>query len=140
MPFLKIWNDLKLQPGDYSPRKSTTIMSDICLKLTKKTSDAVLVLLLLTFNRCHTLFWCFHCWLWTSEYQLGLKEISWIKSRFVKVLLQSSILIDNYVRNKFLKRYKQNHSDNNSCKIFWKLPDADLVFLLLTLNIFHTFF
>ena len=53
MPFLKIWNDLKLQPGDYSPRKSTTIMSDICLKLTKKTSDAVLVLLLLLTDVTH---------------------------------------------------------------------------------------
>ena len=26
---------------------------------------------LLTLNRFHTLFWCFHCWLWTSKCPLG---------------------------------------------------------------------
>ena len=27
--------------------------------------------LLLTLNRFHQLFWCLHCWLWTSKCQLG---------------------------------------------------------------------
>ena len=27
---------------------------------------------LLTLSRFHTFFWCCHCWLWTSEYWLGL--------------------------------------------------------------------
>ena len=28
--------------------------------------------LLLTLNRFHTLFWCFHCWIWTCKCQLGI--------------------------------------------------------------------
>ena len=32
--------------------------------------DLVLVSLLLTLKRFHTLFWCFHCWLLTSKYRL----------------------------------------------------------------------
>ena len=27
--------------------------------------------LLLTYNRSNNLFWCFHCWLWTSEFESG---------------------------------------------------------------------
>ena len=34
-------------------------------------NDVVLVYLLLTLNKFHTLFWCFHCWLWTSKCLLG---------------------------------------------------------------------
>ena len=37
-------------------------------------NDVVLVLLLLTLNRFHTLFWCFHCWLWTNKCRLGSSE------------------------------------------------------------------
>ena len=36
-----------------------------------KTSDVVLVSLLLTLSRFHTLLLCFHCWLLTSKCQLG---------------------------------------------------------------------
>ena len=35
------------------------------------TSDVVLVSLVLTLNRFHTLFWCFHCWLRTSKHKLA---------------------------------------------------------------------
>ena len=38
-------------------------------------NDVVLVSLLLTFDRFHTLFWCFGCWIWTSNCRLG----SWIE-------------------------------------------------------------
>ena len=34
---------------------------------TRTTSDANLVSLSLTLNRFHTLFWCFHYWLWTVK-------------------------------------------------------------------------
>ena len=34
-------------------------------------NDVVLVSLLSALSRFHTLFWCFHCWLWTSKYRLG---------------------------------------------------------------------
>ena len=34
-------------------------------------TGVVLVPLLLPLKRIHTLFWCFHCWLWTGKYHLG---------------------------------------------------------------------
>ena len=44
----------------------------ICLKLTTKMQedviDVILVSLLLTLNKFHILFRCFHCWLWTSKF------------------------------------------------------------------------
>ena len=37
--------------------------------------------LFLTLNRFHTLFWCFHCWLWSSKWRLGsLQHISFIQN------------------------------------------------------------
>ena len=36
----------------------------------KRDPDVVLMSILLTLNRFHTLFWCFHCWLWISKYGL----------------------------------------------------------------------
>ena len=48
-----------------------------CSKLAVETpehweiSGIILVSLLLTLSRFHTLFWCFHCWLWTNKCQLG---------------------------------------------------------------------
>ena len=32
--------------------------------------------LLLTLSRCHTLFWCSQCWLWTSRCRMGLVKIT----------------------------------------------------------------
>ena len=52
-------------------------MCEICSKLIIKTpeqhdgNDVILMSLLLTLNRFHTLFWCFHSWLWTNQCQLG---------------------------------------------------------------------
>ena len=43
-------------------------MCEICSKLT---IDPVLASLLLTLNRFHTLLWCFHHWLWTSNCRLS---------------------------------------------------------------------
>ena len=40
---------------------------EICLKLTIKTPDIVLVVLLSTLNIFHTFFRCFYCWLWTNK-------------------------------------------------------------------------
>ena len=49
-------------------------MCEICSKLTKRhqkdVSNVVVMSLLLTLNRFHTLCWCFHSWLWTSKCQL----------------------------------------------------------------------
>ena len=38
--------------------------------------DLVLVSLLLTSNKFLTLFWCFHGWLWTSKYCLGISNVN----------------------------------------------------------------
>ena len=62
------------QAGIYLTKVSngnTTKMCEFCSKLTIKTPEwrywMVLVSLLLTLNRFHILFWCIHCWLWTSK-------------------------------------------------------------------------
>ena len=39
-------------------------------------NDFILVSLLLTLNRFHTLFWCFHYWFWTSKSWLGGKSMT----------------------------------------------------------------
>ena len=36
-----------------------------------KVNHVILVYILLTLNRIHTLFWCFLCWFWTSKCRLG---------------------------------------------------------------------
>ena len=42
---------------------NTRTMCEICSKLTIKTTERRHIF--------HTLFWCYHCWLWTSECHLG---------------------------------------------------------------------
>ena len=51
--------------------RNSRTMWEICLNLTININDVVLVSSVLTLNRFHTLFWCFHCWLWISKCQLG---------------------------------------------------------------------
>ena len=55
---------------------TTRAMCKICSTLAINTpnniTDVVLVPLLLTLNRFHALFWCFHCWHWTSKCRLGI--------------------------------------------------------------------
>ena len=38
-----------------------------------KVNDVVLVSLLLTLNKFHSMFWHFHCWLWTSRVTISIK-------------------------------------------------------------------
>ena len=49
--------------------KPKQCVKEICPKLTK-TPDVVLLSLLLTWNIFYILVRCFHCWLWTSKWQL----------------------------------------------------------------------
>ena len=37
-------------------------------------NNVILMSLLLTLNKFHKLFWCFHCWLWSSKCQLGIAD------------------------------------------------------------------
>ena len=60
---------------------NTKAMYDICYQLTKTPDwrrDVILVSLLLTMNRFHTLPWCFHCWLWASKFQLGMFQLMFL--------------------------------------------------------------
>ena len=72
--------------------RNTRTMREICSKLTIKIPEwrqwRFLVSLLLTLNRFHTLFWCFYCWLKTSNCRLG-KSLSNISKKFqAKTLLK----------------------------------------------------
>ena len=71
----------------------TRTMCEICSKLTIKTPerrhDVFLVSLLLTFNKFHTLFLCFHCWLWTRKYWLRKPRV--IHKHYRKELLFDAI-------------------------------------------------
>ena len=40
-------------------------------KVNNKVIDVVLMSLFLTLNRCHTLPWYCHCWIWKSKYRLS---------------------------------------------------------------------
>ena len=42
-----------------------------------KYNKVILVFLLLTLNRFYAFFWCFHCYLWRSNYQLGMFTLIW---------------------------------------------------------------
>ena len=73
-----------ISPGDIYLFKAnngkTRTNCEICSKLTIKIPEGnhcvVLVSLWLTLNKCHTLFWCFYCWLGISKCRLesGIEE------------------------------------------------------------------
>ena len=51
---------------------NTRTISEIYSKLTIKTlGRRCSVVTIVKFEQTHTLFWCFHCWFWTSKYRLG---------------------------------------------------------------------
>ena len=54
------------------------------------TKEVVLESLLLHLNRFHILFWCVHCWLWTSKYHVGKRKAAGqIKSHAVEYFTHS---------------------------------------------------
>ena len=63
MKFLFLQSDLPA-----SSSGNTRTMLEIFPKLKLKDTRAI------TLNRFHTLFWCFHCWLWTSKCRLGSSQ------------------------------------------------------------------
>ena len=72
--FSKLWihtvrNVVFLYP---LPTSENLWLFDI-FKRCKKDHDAVLVSILLTLDKFHTLFWRFHCGLWTSKWRSGKK-------------------------------------------------------------------
>ena len=54
-------------------RTMCEIGSDLTIKTPKRRHDVVLVSLLLTLNKFHTLLWCSYCWLWANKCQLVLQ-------------------------------------------------------------------
>ena len=43
-----------------------------CLLLSRLLRNLHLISLLLTLNRSHTLFYCFHCWFWTGKFRQSI--------------------------------------------------------------------
>ena len=56
--------------------KKTIEPCQIYSKLTTKTPEQHLVLLLITLNIFRTLYYCYYCWVWTNKCQLGLRNYS----------------------------------------------------------------
>ena len=75
---------------------STRTLYEICSKLTNSlnVNDVVLVSLLLTLNKFHTLIWCFCCWLWTSQHQL-----CWLDERKCIIVLMARICSELTIQN-----------------------------------------
>ena len=81
---VKLNNSLNTRRTIYTGNNSLIIFSKIweevilvlvcfaaCIYLLKVNNGntKIMVSLLLTFNRFHAFFWCFHCWFWTSNYR-----------------------------------------------------------------------
>ena len=71
-----IWRDLRdlHKPAGIFLFKAAMETTEQCMKSVKSFNDfidVVLLFLVLTLNRFHTLFMCFHFWLWTSKWRLG---------------------------------------------------------------------
>ena len=65
-------NELQQPQPAFICSKSTMEAPEQCVKSAQNLRQwRVLVSLLSALSRFHTLFWCFHCWLWTSKYRLG---------------------------------------------------------------------
>lgn len=83
--FQKIWFHRWLNlPGRVLPfqshqKRNNRTICDICSKLIIKTREwhqwRLLVSFLITLNIFDTLFWSYHCWLWTSKYWLGCRSL-----------------------------------------------------------------
>ena len=67
--FLTKLFDFRKNLGRWLKRKP--ILLDMKVKFVSLVNDIVLQSLLLALGRFHTLFWCFHCWLWLCKYQLA---------------------------------------------------------------------
>ena len=80
----KNWNLFKNQKSSKhitveNNNRNTRKRYKMSLKLTIKTLErhqhkVAQVPLLITLNRFHTVFWCFHCWLWTRKCRLGTTQ------------------------------------------------------------------
>ena len=102
---------------------------EICSKLTiKATVNVVLVSLLLTLNIFHTLLYCFYCWLWAVKCPLCLFLPRLGVFSQLKFTCATSAI---ETLEKMWNMFKVNNKNTR---------DVVLVFLLLTLNMFHTFF
>ena len=102
-------------------------MCEICSKLTiKHQNDIVLVSLYLTLNRFHTLFWCFHCWLWANNYQQHMLSI-W--SPYVCYML--------WFQNKWFWIFFLN-SLYTSQVTFHNVPERDVLLVFFSVEVLHS--
>ena len=86
--------------------------------------DIILVPLLLTLNRFHTLFWCFQCWIWTRKCRLGSCYLSsLIMVNQFEDLLFGQLWFSGWIY--FANRYFRGFSSNYFCEFnqnsqYWK--------------------
>ena len=82
-------------PKEKLPSKIPALLG-LTINTPNDINDVILGFLLLTLNRLHILFWCFHCWLWTRKGRLEnfiysrLRSIRWwsaINSSFSKIYI-----------------------------------------------------
>ena len=73
---------------------------------------------ILTLSRLHTLFWHFHCWLWTSKYRLGKINVASLRKGhllfFNKYLKYFNILKFFLTTSFFQMEYQWFVHDNQS--------------------------
>ena len=96
-------------------------------KLTTKTPEQCLVLLLLTLNIFHSLFYYYYSWIWTNKCQLGLKNYSFRQKICFQncekylVLWAGKIFLATCFHPYLKKDEKDNFSQQAFKKITWTL-------------------
>ena len=68
----------------------------------------VLVSLLLTLNRFHTLFWCFHCWLWACK--------DWLKKTFFEIF----VVLFSFHISVFISSFLSGNLQKQPLEVFCK--------------------
>ena len=110
---------------------NTRTMCEICSKLTINISKQCywhrFGVFIVNMNRFHTLFLCFHCWLWTSKCRLGIQDVlscNGILNRPVPSVKKSVWLIFKNTSENYLKqKYPVHLFSRNLCLlcVFWMM-------------------
>ena len=69
----------------------------------KRNTDIVRVSLLLTLNGFHTLFWCFHYWLWATIYQLRTLILKLCVIKIYWIILSVLLLLHVHIKTELLQ-------------------------------------
>ena len=93
--------------------------SKLTIKTPKNVIGVVLVSLFWAVNIFRTLFWCFHCWLWTSKYQLAYIFLYGLYLPIVSHRVSKPIYLPLFffTKTKMSRKYK-NQLFENSVGVF----------------------